>query len=567
VTLGALTRFPPALVVAATLLLAAGGAAPAAAAPPQLLGQTATTGTFGSCGHCSVVQFGSGPSASGFTYLVPSSGVLTKLQVRVGTPVDATDWVQARTFRTSGPPGATVISEGTQHSLAGLSAGTRTFFDRVPATAGDVLGGRFHILSRPDATPAQFGTTSTADVAGISFSLPPNDAEVGDLFSAETPVPAQQRVNMHAVLESDADADGYGDTSQDLCPAIAAAATTACSGSLFGSRLQGRHDAGPTCTSVGLSPCLRIQKKIAGVSTAAPADGVVVRWRLLGAPTGSYQVRVVAPAGGSSYTVLRSSAAESVTAQPIMQEAISRFASRLPIPAGGYVALAPPSSAQRFASSAPGSAYTQLFDPVADGTVTSEGPEISAELFYDADIEPDADHDEYGDVTQDACPSDASTQAACPPPADPTPTPTPTPTPVPTPTPTPGGGGTPATTPVISGLSATYPRFRVKWRGAVMARAHAGTTLRLRLSERAAVAFAIAKGVRCGRKRCSRWASVHRFARDLAAGQSSLPYSGRYRRRGKVRGLQPGRYRVTAVATNAAGRSSGAKRIRLTVVR
>src|SRR5215216_4726433 len=173
----------------------------------------------------------------GFTYLVPSSGVLTKFQVRVGTPVDATDWVQARTFRTSGPPGATVISEGTQHSLAGLSAGTRTFFDRVPATAGDVLGGRFHILSRPDATPAQFGTTSTADVAGISFSLPPNDAEVGDLFSAETPVPAQQRVNMHAVLESDADADGYGDTSQDLCPATAAA-TTACSGSLFGSRLQ-----------------------------------------------------------------------------------------------------------------------------------------------------------------------------------------------------------------------------------------------------------------------------------------------------------------------------------------
>jgi hypothetical protein len=555
VRLGALTRFPPALVVAATLLLAAGGAAPAAAAAPQILGQTALAGTTGSCGHCSVVQFRS--SSSAYPYVVPSSGVLTKVQVRVGTQVDAFDWVQTRTFRTSGTPDATVISQGMQHSLAGLAAGPRTFFDRVPATAGDVLGGRFHVLSNhPDVTPAQFATTSTDDVAGISFSPPDPDPGIGDLFSAETPVPSQYRVNMLAVLESDADGDGYGDTSQDLCPATSAAATTACSGTLFGSRLQGPPTGGGNC---GYN-CLRVQKTVRGASTAAAVDGVVVRWRLQAATAGSYRVRVVAPAGGATYTVLRSSAAETVTADPSpLKQAISTFPTRLPIPAGGYVGLVPPPfTVQRGIVPAVDAMYAQLND-VTDGLVTSGAGSIPGELFYDADIEPDADHDGYGDVTQDTCPSAAATQGACPPSPPP-------PLPVATTPPVEDKPQPAATIPVISGLKAVYTRFRVKARGAVMARAHAGTTLRLRLSEPAAVAFTVAKGVRCGRRRCARWASVHRFARDLTAGGSSLPYTGRYRRRGKARGLEPGRYRVTAVATNAAGRSSGAKRIRLTVV-
>jgi hypothetical protein len=551
-----LTRSPLALVVAATMLLAAGGPAPAGAAPPQLLGQTAVTGTFGSCGHCSVVQFAN--SAVNNTYVVPSSGVLTKVQVRVGTPVDVTDWVQARTFRTSGAPDARVISEGTQHSLAGLSAGVQTFLDRVPVTAGDVLGGRFHVLSRPDATPAQFATTSPADLAGISFL--PDDPAVGDLFSVESPVPSQYRVNMFAVLESDADGDSYGDTSQDLCPSTAAAATTACSGTLFGSRLQGQNTGAGNC---GYS-CLRVQKTISGASTAAAVDGVVVRWRVQAATAGSYRVRVVAPASGAGYSVLRSSAVETVTADPSpLKQAISTFETRLPIPAGGYVGLAPPQFAvHRGIFPALGATYVQLND-AADG-ITFGGLPVNGELFYDADIEPDADHDGYGDVTQDACPSDGSTQGPCPMPVHPTPTPVPTPMPTPTPDPT-------LTTPVISGLSAAYARFRVKRRGAVVARrrAHAGTTLNLRLSEAATVAFTVQRRVACkpARRRCTGWVFVHAFKRSLAAGPGSVPYSGRYRRSGKVRLLKPGAYRMSAVATNPAGRASAAKRIRLTVRR
>jgi hypothetical protein len=555
-----LTRFPPALVVAATLLLAAVGAGPAAADAPQLLGQTALADVDGSCTRCSAVQLSNAGSPS-TTYRVPSSGVFTKFRVFVADHVVAgEDWVQPRTFRTSSPLNATVISEGPPLYLVDTPAvGVQTFYGRIRATAGDVLGARFNIGISTDATPVHF-PAAPGDVVAVVHPL--LDPAVGESFMVPPPAGSPQRVNMQAVLESDADGDGSGDTSQDLCPGDGAVSEGACSGTLFGSRLQGRHTTdAASCTAGGSSTCLRVQKTIAGVSTAAAVDGVVVRWRVLGGAPGSYRVRIVAPAGGSSYTILRSSAAETVAATPPLTEAISTFATRLPIPAGGYVGLNPAPTAPRFLSSAIGSKYGQLPND-GDGMVASMSTEVDGELFYDADIEPDADHDEYGDVTQDACPSDAATQGACspPPPAPPgggTPTPEPGP---------PAGNAPPAaTTPVISGLTATHARFRVKRRGAVVARAHAGTTLRLRLSEAAAVTFAVAKGVRCGRKRCARWASLHRFTRNLAAGQSSLAYSGRYRRRGTVRSLRPGRHRLTAVATNAAGRASKASRIRLTV--
>jgi hypothetical protein len=543
------------------MLLAAAGAAPAGAAPPQVLGQTALAGVGGSCTRCSALQLFSAGSPT--TYLVPSSGVFTKFRVYVGEHVVAEDdWVQPRTFRTSSPPNATVISEGDPLYLVDTAgAGVQTFYGRMPATAGDVLGARFNIGVSPDATPVHF-PAAAGDVVAVVH--PPVDPVLGTAFTVPPSPDSPQRVNMQAVLESDADGDGSGDTSQDLCPGNAAVSEEACSGELFGSRLQGTHTTnGGSCTAGGSSECLRVQKTIAGVSTAAAVDGVVVRWRVLGGAPGSYRVRIVAPAGGSSYTILRSSAAETVAATPSPTEAISTFATRLPIPAGAYVGLNPPPTAPRFLSSAIGSKYGQLPN-AGDGMPAFMSAEVVGELFYDADIEPDADHDGYGDVTQDACPSDGSTQGACPLPVDPTPTPVPTPMPTPTPDPA-------VTTPVISGLSATYARFRVKRRSAVVARrrAHAGTTLNLRLSESATVVFTVQRRVACkpARRRCTRWVLVHAFKRSLAAGPSSVPYSGRYRRRGKVRRLMPGAYRMSAVATNAASRTSAAKRIRLTVRR
>lgn len=153
---------------------------------------------------------------------------------------------------------------------------------------------------------------------------------------------------------------------------------------------------------------------VAGSSTAVPSDGVVVRWRLLAARPGSYRVRVLGPAGGSNYTVLRSSAAESVPASTF--GTITTFQTRLPIPAGGYVALLPPTfTIQTFREpTLPGSMYVTTNDAPEGGAVPLGGySSFAGEPLYDADIEPDADHDGFGDVSQDSCATDPATQGSC----------------------------------------------------------------------------------------------------------------------------------------------------------
>lgn len=512
-------------------------AQPAFGAPaPLVLGQNPTAeGSQGGC-ECSAVQLADSGSSG---YAIPFSGVLTKTQVWVGHTTEAGDSVQARTFRTSGPADATVISQGTTHSLTGLPTGSAIFTDRIPATAGDVLGARYDDSPLITETPVRFQTASASDLVGTG----PFSAEVGSTFTSSTV--SSWRVNMVATLEPDEDGDGYGDGSQDLCPG-SPIVTTACSGTLFGSGLVGLHG---QFTGCGFA-CLYIQKSIEGHPTAAPVDGVVVRWRLLGASTGTYRVRVIAPTGSSEYKILHSSEAGTVTSEPQLTEKISTFETRLPIPAGGYVALATPISPQLGFRSGGGS-YEDINDHVADGSTVPATGTTTGQFLYDADIEPDADHDGYGDVTQDACPSDGSTQSKCVPAVNPAPK------------------------PAISDFKAKPKSFRVKPGGAVVSRrhlAHAGTTLSLTLSEAASVAFSVERHVPCKPgakkgKRCPRWVAIHSFKRALKKGKSSVAYSGRYKGHGaKKLSLSPGPYRVTAVPTNEAGTSGDPARTKVTVV-
>jgi hypothetical protein len=547
------SRFLHILVLAATLQFLLGTAA-ADAASPTLLGQTATSST-GSCGLCSVLQLED--SGTPTTYEVPTDGVLTRFLVYVGSEVNASDRVQLRTFRRVGPSSAAVISAGAQHSLSGATLGTaNTFYDRVPAKAGDVLGARFEIFAHSvDATPPSFSSGSASDLFAFQLGSV-SDPGVGETFS-----PASNtgyRANVAAWLEPDLDHDDYGDVSQDLCPG-SPVATDACSGSLFGSRLQGVPSFRGACGYA----CMRVQRTVGGASTAAPYDGVVVRWRVLAAPAGDYRIRVLGPGGGTGYKVLRSSAAETVGSDG--QLSLKTFESRLPIPSGGYVGLAPPPfTGPQDVLAAPGATYTQ----VNDGPDGSEGDfagysSISGEALYDADIEPDADHDGYGDITQDACPTDASTQGVCPPAPEAGQPPSSS---------SPPGIGRP---PVISGFKATPKRFRVTGKSHTPShKPRGGTTLSLRLSEAASVVFDLEKKASCksatharAAKRCAKWTQARAFSRDLAAGPSSISYSGRYRRRGKVQSLAPGAYRMSAIPTDTAGRMGAAAQIALTVVR
>jgi hypothetical protein len=421
------------------------------------------------------------------------------------------------------------------------------FYEREPAFAGDVLGARFNTgAGGIDYTPYLFESTFDFDVAGWLLTGSGNP-EVGEAFTA--PTASKRRVNVEAVLEPDEDHDGYGDVSQDLCPG-SPVGNAACSGTLFGSNFEGNHGG-----SGGSGfDALYIQRAVRGASTAAPFDGVIVRWRVLTRNTSDYGIRVVGPTTGSSFKVLGSSATEHVAFAPSPTiGGVTTFQTRLPIPAGGYVGLATASMSQpESVFPSPGSSLAKLHDG-SDGTVYNESGAISTqELAYDADIEPDADHDGFGDISQDSCPGAASVQqGACPLPVT-----------------------KDEIAPDITSFKATPRVFRVKSRGAVVSKklAPAGTKLKLTLSKAATVAFSIEEKAPCKSTKVSKkcpasFRVLHTFKRALTKGSSAVPYSGRYRKGARARTLGSASFRVTAVPTDATGLTGAPRRTPFTIVR
>jgi hypothetical protein len=535
------------------VLAAATGVAQGAPAPKPL-GETATAATsFANCG-CTAIQFGDIGTANN-SYAFPYSGVITKSGFYVGEPIGAADWVQMRSFSHSGTNRVTATGDGTKHMLQGLpSKSIATFYDRLPVSALGVLGARYSIGSASiDATPTYFNSPNTFDeVIGTSTSL-----AVGD--SWEEAPSKKLRVNVEAVLEPDEDHDTFGDVSQDLCPGSPIGGDP-CSGTLFGSDLQEAHSGGG---GAGFEPLL-VQKTVDGVSTALPFDGVVVRWRVLSAHSDNFRIRVLSPQGGPSLKVLSSSPVESVSVEPSPPIGkVTSFATRLSIPAGSYLGLASPTQAlPPIALHVSGASATEFHDAPDGSVISAPGTARSWEVAYDADVEPDADHDGYGDVSQDSCPSAATVHAG------------------PCPLVATGSSSAGASSqetdapPAITSFKAVPGRFRVKRGGAVISKklVPAGTKLKLTLSKAATVAFAVEEKALCksakGGKKCPpTFRVLHTFKRSLQQGASTVAYSGRYRRTGRTSSLGPASFRVTAVPTDATGLAGPPKRTSFTVVR
>ena len=545
-------------VVSAAVLFAA----PVAAAPaPVLLGQTgsaATTGgatASGGC-DCTAVQMKE-TSPTSNSYVIPYDGVIVSSGTYVGSTVEAADTVRAQTVNRNGASTGTVVSEGAAHSLFGLSTSSvDRFLDRLPAHAGDVLAARFHDSGFIESTPFMFKTAAAGDEIR-NFG----GTAAGGSLSGGSPA-SERRVNLEAVLEPDEDHDGYGDASQDLCPA-SPIAISSCSGSLFGSDLQGEGSAKPaTC----LPSCLYVQTALGGASTATTAPGVIVRWRVLNGSSGSYRISVLtdnpAGSGGPShaYHVLGLSETGTVTAptNPAFSR-ISSFPTRLAIPAGAYVGISVPgSSIPAFQSSPGGQAKYSRTDAPFPGITGVVGESHNGAILYDADVEPDADGDGYGDVSQDSCPSSGTIhEGACPAPVGgggeaafggggQTPDPPPPPK---------SGPGKPT----IGSLAVKPKSFHAKPLGRVPAGSKSGTKVKLSLSSPATVTLAIEAGH--GRH----FHVVTRLTKAAVAGRTSIPFSGQYRHAGKLADLLPGAYRITASAKNSAG-TGPVKRTTFTVL-
>jgi hypothetical protein len=527
-------------VLLATVAAAVLCVAPAAAAPlPVHLGQAASSFNIegatnaGGC-QCTVAQFHDvGPTSASYT--IPFNGVIVASGFYIGNSVDPVDspTAQVQTVHVTGASTGSVVSEGETHSLLGLPKNTvDSFYERLPAHAGDVLAARFHNSGFIQATPFFFKSAATGD---STEGFAPTAA--GGSLSSGTAT-AERRLNLETILEPDEDGDGYGDVSQDLCPA-SPIAVSACSGTLFGSDLQGpRSTSLPNCGSGG---CMRIQTSVGGVSTAAPVNGVVVRWRVLNGDAGPFRVRVVTFNAGSSggmfrsYNVIRSSAVENVAARTGLFSAISSFPTRLPIPAGGYVALAGATRTEAFQQSSGAATYSSV-DEVGDGLGAS-GETHNGTVLYDADIEPDVDGDGYGDVSQDSCPTDATVhEGPCPSTGGGTGS---------------GGGGASgsstltggrgsgaAAAPKIKSLAVKPRSFRAKPVDGAVARGAMGTKFKLDISAqvKSKVTLTIVKN---GKR-------LWTLAKQLGPGPASVSYNGRYRKHGKVAALAPGSYVLMA---------------------
>jgi hypothetical protein len=139
--------------------------------------------------------------------------------------------------------------------------------------------------------------------------------------------------------------------------------------------------------------------------------------------------------------------------------------------------------------------------------------------------------------------------------------------------------------PFFAGANVKNKTWRINPRGAIARRRKSvplGTAFRFTLSEPAGVTFTIERKLR-GRKvkkrcrpktrknrkakKCTRYGKTTSFVRQASAGQNSVAFSGRYRKKGRVRSLKPGRYRATLTARDAAGNVSAGRRLSFRVVR
>jgi hypothetical protein len=191
------------------------------------------------------------------SYVIPSSGIATSFSLRLGTAAFPTDKIRFYTFE----PVTTTTFRATADSgplLVPPSSATQvvTLPIRQKVEAGQLLGLGLDISGTTWGTFTAVDATTSDDVIGIT-GFP----ELGTL-GVETSQSLGYHLNMRAVVEPDVDHDGFGDETQDGCPAD-------------------RSDSGP-CTAPGISDFkfslnkFAVEKKGIVLNPAATAQGTNV---------------------------------------------------------------------------------------------------------------------------------------------------------------------------------------------------------------------------------------------------------------------------------------------------
>jgi len=171
--------------------------------------------------------------------------------------------------------------------------------------------------------------------------------------------------------------------------------------------------AAPTFGLLCAPSCSVFSPQIDGASTASPVSGVIVRWRVRAADVDQTALRVFRPVGGGNYDGVGTSATVLPTAN-----AISTFDTQLPIEAGDFIGIDIGSGGPNYFNDTDATDSRMTYQPkLADGDPPAApfATQAQREVLVNADIEPDADNDGFGDETQDGCPTDPTTQGSCPP--------------------------------------------------------------------------------------------------------------------------------------------------------
>jgi hypothetical protein len=196
------------------------------------------------------------------------------------------------------------------------------------------------------------------------------------------------------------------------------------SGSASAGTVVGSNCGGTTSIGNGIVISL---KSPAG--SAIPSNGVITSWTYsLGLPippeySVSAQLKVFAPtAVASQFKVVGESALSQVGS------GATTNLTRIPVEAGdllgsGVLVIHEGKTEQGAIfceTKNPGDEIGEIpGDPVTGVTASTATTEAGLQNPVTVNVEPDADHDGYGDETQDKCPTDASTQGPCPTPPPP----------------------------------------------------------------------------------------------------------------------------------------------------
>jgi len=210
--------------------------------------------------------------------------------------------------------------------------------------------------------------------------------------------------------------------------AFALATATSASPMTIGSNLAAAPNGG-VCPvgGNGEASCSFVQIGLAAGHAAAGGvqaseGGVVTGWKVstgTATPaTASVKVRLRGLEGGAAGFAFAASPYEEL---PLSQPGVHLFPARLPIRSHQYLGIDSVVSGRgegeaaaplAYRASGAGSAWKWV-PSLSEGPLPQAAGEGDVELLFNATVEPDRDHDGYGDRTQDRCPEDPKRHSRC----------------------------------------------------------------------------------------------------------------------------------------------------------